>query len=65
MANPTGTLLHHAEPIDPTLWEWLSAKIDHLLGFSPGVMVLILGAIIILFPVAVMVIAVRRRRDPR
>jgi len=45
MAGPIGTpfgaprvpLLHHSEPIDPTLWEWLSAKIDHVLGISPGV----------------------------
>lgn len=62
MANPVGTLLHHAEPIDPDLWEWLSAKIDHVLGISPGVMVLILGALIALFPIAVMIVAVRKRR---
>ena len=70
MAGPTGTpfgaprvpLLHHSEPIDPTLWEWLSAKIDHVLGLSPGVMVLILGAFIVLFPIIVMIVAARRRR---
>lgn len=56
-----GTLGHHSEPIDPTLWEWLSAKIDHVVGVSPGVMVLLLGAVIVLFPVVVMVM-VRRRR---
>lgn len=61
--TPMGTLLHHSEPIDPTLWEWLSAKIDHVLGLSPGVMVLILGAFIVLFPIVVIVVAVRRRRS--
>ena len=70
MAGPIGTpfgaprvpLLHHSEPIDLTLWEWLSAKIDHVLGLSPGVMVLILGAFIVLFPIIVMIVAERRRR---
>ncbi|MCH7969601.1 MAG: hypothetical protein IH960_00990 [Chloroflexi bacterium] len=59
--TPLGPLLHHSEPIDPTLWEWLSAKIDHVLGLSPGVMILILGTLIVLFPIVVMVVAVRRR----
>ena len=66
MAGPSGTplgpLLHVSEPIDPTLWAWLSDKIDHVLGLSPGVMILILGVLIVLFPVVVMVAAVRRRR---
>ncbi|MCI0776278.1 MAG: hypothetical protein J4O07_11590 [Chloroflexi bacterium] len=61
--TPLGPLLHHSEPIDPTLWEWLSAKIDHVLGLSPGVMVLILGTLIVLFPIVVMVVALRRRRS--
>tara|TARA_Y100001934_G_scaffold216822_1_gene257289 strand:- start:5505 stop:5687 length:183 start_codon:yes stop_codon:yes gene_type:complete len=55
------TLAHHSEPIDPTLWEWLSAKIDHVLGVSPNVMVLLLGAVIVLFPI-VLIAVVRRRR---
>jgi hypothetical protein len=62
MANPLGPLLHHSEAIDPDLWEALSAKIDHVLGVSPGVMVLILGAFIVLFPVVVLVMVWRKRR---
>lgn len=62
MANPLGPLLHHSEAIDPDLWEALSAKIDHVLGVSPGVMVLILGAFIVLFPVVVLVTVWRKRR---
>ena len=61
MANPVGTLLHHSEPIDPDLWEWLSAKIDHVLGVSPGVIVFVLGALIVLFPIVIMVLVIRRR----
>lgn len=62
MARLPGTLAHHSEPIDPTLWEWLSAKIDHVLGISSGSMVLLLGAVIVLFPVVVMVLVWRKRR---
>ena len=70
MAGPIGTpfgaprvpLLHHSEPIDPMLWEWLSAKIDHVLGISPGVAGMVLGAFIVLFPIIVMIVAARRRR---
>ncbi len=54
-------LLHVSEPIDPTLWAWLSDKIDHVLGLSPGVVIAIIGAFIVLFPIVVMVYAVRRR----
>jgi hypothetical protein len=54
---------HHSEPIDPTLWEWLSTKMDHVLGLSSGTLVLLLGAVIVLFPVAVMVLVWRKRRD--
>ena len=66
MAGPSGTplgpLLHNAEPIDPNLWAWLSDKIDHVLGLSPGVVISILGTLIVLFPIIVMAVAVRRRR---
>ena len=63
MSAPNGPLLHHSEPIDPTLWEWLSTKIDHVLGISPGAMVLILGGLIVLFPIIIAVTAVIKRRD--
>jgi hypothetical protein len=66
MAVPLGVpavpLLHVSGPIDPTLWAWLSDKIDHVLGISPGVMVLILGTFIVLFPVVVMIVALHKRR---
>jgi len=62
MQRLPGTLLHHSEPIDPDLWEWLSAKIDHVLGLSPGMMVVLLGALIVLFPVAIVVMVWRKQR---
>jgi len=63
MANPIGPLLHHSEPIDPTLWEWLSTKINHVVGLSPGVVIAILGTFFVLFPIVVMIVAVRKRRE--
>ena len=63
LGAPIGPLLHATEPIDPTLWEWLSDKIDHVLGISPGVMILIIGVLIVLFPVVVVVVGVRRRHQ--
>jgi len=33
-----------------------------VLGISPGVMVMVLGAFIVLFPIIVMIVAARRRR---
>tara|TARA_Y100001970_G_C13577062_1_gene529042 strand:- start:152 stop:337 length:186 start_codon:yes stop_codon:yes gene_type:complete len=56
----TETLAHHSEPIDPVLWDWISAEINHLLGISSGVMVVLLGALIMVLPMALLVM-VRRR----
>ena len=67
MALPLGLpavpVLHVSEPIDPTLWAWLSDMIDHTLGLSPGVVIAILGTFIVLFPVVVMIFAWRRRGE--
>ena len=60
---PAVPLLHVSEPIDPALWAWLSDKIDHVLGLSPGAVIAILGTFIVLFPIVVMVVALRRRRE--
>ena len=65
MPNPLETVLHHSEPIDPTLWEWLSLKIDDVLGLHSSAMVFILGAATVLFPVVVMLLVWRRHRITR
>jgi hypothetical protein len=62
MAGLSLPLAHHSEPIDPDLWVWLSTKMNHVLGVDAGAMVLILGAIIVLFPIVVMVLVWRKRR---
>ena len=65
MPNPLETVLHHSEPIDPTLWEWLSLKIDDVLGLHSSAMVFILGAVTVLFPVVVMLLVWHRHRITR
>jgi hypothetical protein len=48
----TGSILaHHSEAIDPTLAEWIRHKIDEVLGLEAGTIVLLLGSLIVLFPV--------------
>jgi hypothetical protein len=56
-------LLHHAEPADPTLLAWIRERIDAILGLGPATMVLILGVLIVAFPVSLGVwVLIQRRR---
>lgn len=56
-------LLHHSEPADPTLLRWIRERIDAVLGLGPAAIVLILGALIVAFPVALGVwVVIQRRR---
>ena len=55
-------LLHHSEPADPTLLAWIRDRIDAILGLGPAAIVLILGALIVAFPVALGVRVVLQRR---
>ena len=55
-------LLHHSEPADPTLLHWIREQIDAILGIGPAAIVLILGALIVAFPVALGVWVVMQRR---
>ena len=57
-----GLLLHHSEAIDPELMDWIRHEIDSLLGLEPSAIVVVLGAIIIAFPLALMAV-VRRQRS--
>jgi hypothetical protein len=54
--------LHHSEAIDPTLAEWIRQKIDDILGLDPSTIVVILGVVILVFPLALGILASRRRR---
>ena len=55
-------LLHHSEPADPTLLQWIRERIDAVLGLEPAPIVLILGALIVAFPVLLGAIVVIHRR---
>ena len=56
-----GLLLHHSDAIDPTLIDWIRHEIDSTLGLEPSTIVLVLGALIVAFPVALMALARRQR----
>ena len=58
-------LLHHTEPADPTLLQWIRERIDAVLGLGPAPIVLVLGALIAAFPIALGVHAVIQRRRGR
>ncbi len=56
-----GWFLHHPESVDPTLIDWIRHEIDSILGLEPSAIALALGAIIVAFPVTLMVLARRQR----
>ena len=59
-------LLHHSEPADPTLLHWIRQRIDAILGLGPAAIVLILGALIVAFPIALGAwVLIQRRRSRR
>ena len=58
-----GIRAHHSEPTDSELLEWLIHTIDALLGQGPLVVVGVIGAIVLALPLAIAVLALRRRRD--
>ena len=55
-------LAHHSEAVDPTLVEWIRHQIDRVVGLEPAAIVTLLGILIVLFPLALMFLAWRRRR---
>lgn len=56
------TLAHHSEAVDPTLVEWIRHKIDDVLGLDAVSMVLLFGALIVVFPVGLLTLVWFRRR---
>lgn len=55
--------LHHSEPADPMLVRWLRDEIDHLIGLPPEAYVVLVGALVVAFPVALLWFARRRQRE--
>ena len=56
-----GLLLHHSEAIDPTLIDWIRHEIDAILGLEPVTIVIVLGAVIVAFPLLLAVLVKRQR----
>lgn len=58
--------VHHSEAIDPTLMEWIRHQIDAVTGLGPLSIVLALGALIVAFPVGLLVLIwYQKRRSTR
>lgn len=47
-------LLHHSESVDPTLVDWIQDKIDDLFGLEPEAIVLLIGLMIMMFPIGLL-----------
>ena len=56
---------HHSEPTDSELLEWLVHTLDSILGQGPVVMVVLIGVVVLLIPLAIAVLALRRRGGPQ
>jgi hypothetical protein len=59
--SPFHVVLHHGEAIDPTLIDWLRHKIDDIVGVGPVPIVMVLGVVIVAFPIVLAILAARRR----
>jgi hypothetical protein len=58
-------LAHHSEPSDPVLLRWVLDTFEALLGYGPWAVVIPVGLVVIGFPVALAVLALRARRRQR
>ncbi len=65
MPHPLTALLHHAEAVDPDLVDRIRHAIDDVTGFDPGVIVLLIGFVIVLFPLLLLTLLFIRRRHER
>lgn len=60
-----GIRAHHSEPTDPELLEWLTHTVDLVVGQGPVVMAVLIGLVVIAIPLAIAVLALRRRGGPQ
>ncbi|MXY59389.1 MAG: hypothetical protein F4Y96_02615 [Chloroflexi bacterium] len=56
-----GIRAHHSEPTDSELLEWLVYALDSILGQGPVVIVTVIALVVIAIPLAIAVLALRRR----
>ena len=55
-------LAHHSEPSDPELLRWIIDTIDSILGWGPATFVVPIAVLLLVFPAAIAVLSLRRRR---
>ena len=55
-------LAHHSEPSDPELLRWIIHTIDSILGWGPAAFVVPIAVLLLAFPAALAVLALRQRR---
>ena len=54
----TTFLLHHSDPVDPTLMLWIQEKLEDILGSSSHIILIVVCLTIIIFPVFIIVKAI-------
>ena len=54
--------LHHSEPVDPTLLDWILHQVDRFVPFDPVVGVALGGALLLAAPALLAALAVRHAR---
>lgn len=63
MSRMPGIIAHHSEAVDPTLIEWIRHQIDRFTGLEPDIIVLLLGVLIVAFPIGLLALTWHRRRQ--
>ena len=58
-------LAHHGEPGDPVLMSWIQDRIDAIVGLEAEAIVIVLGAVIVMIPLAIMALFVVQRARQR
>ncbi len=62
MSSPLRPIGHHGEAIDPDLWDSIKHQIDDITGLDAVTIVVLIGVVIVALPLAVIVLAARKRR---
>ena len=62
MSTPLRPIGHHAETIDPDLWDSIKHQIDEITGLDAATIVILIGIVIVALPLAVIVLAAKKRK---
>jgi len=60
--GPDLILAHHEGAIDPKLVDWIKHQVDAVVGQGPGTIVAALGVLIVMFPLVLGILAIRKHR---